>query len=403
MSRTYGWLVILSLLCCCSLAPGQETPVPEPMVDPLRAGREQQRDAWHALFAALRKEEDPQSHLSAAWALFHEFDVDYFTLVQDDGKSVLDDYQRRVEGLRTELTDANTNENPLIELAVRELEALLDDIQANRLQNARPEGLPGAAPEVQAWNDKFERFQKARALALQDRGKLVVTLYRAGDVDAIRLCVVLLERQIAQRVLLEHQEMSAAPDDAERILEERRALLDKQRQEWNRLRTLLPDSKARELMVPLAEKVCDVHALTLDLLKARLATGGDEEERQEAEKRIAGLVKKLFGAYVDLQRKAAARYIDGRLSVEQLARVHDLRMYTTVWADPALNPGDVIADGVEVAEMWTKLHEQLQMDRADSIEVRIALAKKLEAQLTRDERQGPMAKTEPTAPAEELK
>jgi hypothetical protein len=387
MFRLYLLAALIAIAFACSTTAAQD---PTPMVDPLRSVREEQRDAWAKLAEQWHASEKAEDQLRAAWALFHQFDTDYFTLLEGDGGPLLDKYERQIKQWSKAVED-QADDDGLARLAVTELNALLDDVAANRLQAARPEGLPGDAPEVQAWNAKFERFQVARIKALQDRGKQLVALYRAGDIDALRPCVALLERQIAERVLLEHDEMVAPPEQVEDVNAKRRAaLLTKQQEEWKRLRKFLQDTKSKEALIDLGEQVCDLHLLTLDLLHAR------RDAKKADDERVVALAKKVFAAYQGLQREAAKQHLDGRVSVEQLARVHDLRTYTTLWNDAALPPADAIADLIEVAQTWAKLHELLTKDDAESTDAQIAQAKKLETEIARKERQGTMeAEKEP--------
>jgi hypothetical protein len=385
MPRAFVIAALSAIAFACSTIVAQEPATePTPMVDPLRSVREEQRDAWANLAEQCHASEKPVDQLRAAWALFHQFDTDYFTLLEGDGRPVLDKYDRQIK-LWSKAVEDQANDHGLARLAVTEFNALLDDVAANRLQAARPEGLPGDAPQVQAWNAKFERFQIARIKALQERGKQLVVLYRAGDIDALRPCVALLERQIAERVLLEHDEMVAPAEQAEDVNAKRRAaLLTKHQEEWKRLRKFLHDTTSKEALIDLGEQVCDLHLLTLDLLTARRAAKKADDER------VSELAKKVFAAYQSLQREAAKQHLDGRVNVEQLARVHDLRMYTTLWNDAALPPADAIADLIEVAQTWAKLHELLTKDDAESTDAQIARAKKLETEIAQKEPQGTM-------------
>lgn len=399
MLLTRRWALGLLLSSCCYYQLlAQEDLQPVPMTDPLRALRVQQRDAWQKLYRSLRERDRPEASLSAAWALFHQFDVDYFTLLEDDGKALLQRYETETKGFLKSL-DVQAKQNKVAQLAAMELEAQLDDLYANKLQNERPEGLAVDAPEMESWSDKVGNFQKARATALQERGKLVLALYRAGEVDVTRLCLVLLERQIAERVLLEHQEMNAGAKNAKAFAERRSLLLDKQRREWRQMRELLPNTDAKAPQVPLGEQICNLQLLSLDLGQSRLTGNGAQEgDAKEAEDRIAGSIQEVLEAFQKLHRAAAAQFAAGRLSVEDLARMHDLRMYTTIWTDPAASLVDVIADGIEVAALWDKLHAQLAGKDPDSIDTQIALAKKIETDIARQERQGPAPETKAAEP-----
>lgn len=378
-------LFIVVVLLVSGRACGQEALQPAPMTDPLRALRGEQLEAWESLYRALRDSKQPRS-LTSAWALFHQFDVDYFTLLDGDSAPVLDRYEREIEAFRKSIAE-RADEDEVTRLAVMELDALRDDLEANRLQNARPDDKAEAA-QLKVWNDKFNQFQLARAKNLQDRGKLVLNLYRTGDVDAIRLCVVLLERQIAERVLVEHQEMIAGAKNAAQYAARRQRLFEKQRKEWKQLADLLPDSKAATSTEKLGNQICELHLLTLDLLESRLHSPEDTTPAKEAEEASAALAKKLFAAYQELQRSAVAQHGDAKLSVEQLARIHDLRMYTTIWSDPSVPAADIVADAIEVATMWQRLHDALTKDEPEALDTQIALAKKLDTEVAQRERQG---------------
>lgn len=398
MLRHVGFLLVLLAGLSSGRTVAQEALQPEPMVDPLRPIRTQQRDAWEKLYEQLTKEPDAATALPAAWALFHQFDVDYFYLLEEDAAGMLVRYEKTTTGLRKKLAEVAMVDSTA-SLAVMELDALLDDFNANRLQDSRPEGQRDDAPEVKAWNTKFDQFQLTRARAQQERGKLVLTLYRSGKVDVARLCIILLERQIAERMLLEHQEMIAGPKNVARYTARRKILFDKQRQEWKQLRDLLPDTTASRDQIALGEQICALHMLTLDLLQARLAVPTDAAARKVADENVAAIAKKVFAAYQELHRAAAAKFAEGKINVEQFARFHDLRMYTTIWIDASLNATDVVAEGFEVAEVWARLHEQLAKTDPEGRDTLIALAKKLETEATRLERQGaPPAKDETKMP-----
>lgn len=375
----------------------QDAVQPTAMTDPLRPLRIEQRDAWQRLFQAQRDEKSPPAALSAAWALFHQFDVDYFSLLEAEPEGLLKVYERDTEQFLDDL-DKLASEDNVAELARMELKALLDDIEANRLQNTRPEGVPGDSPELTAWNDKFTQFQRARAIALQDRGKLVLTLYRAGDVDVARLCLVLLERQIAERVLLEHQEMIGGADRVTEFVTRRKKLYDKQVREWQQLQALLPDTDSRTPQVPLGEQICALQLLSIDLLQARLPETSSEKIDDPAEDKSAPLVVKLLTAYRNLHRGSVEQHGAGKLTIEQLARLHDLRMYTTIWSHPAAPPADVAADSVEVATMWAKLHAELEKKSSNEADITIALAKKLEAEIAHNDLVGVPEPATPSAP-----
>jgi hypothetical protein len=371
---------------CRIVAQEQETVAPEPIVDPLRPLRIKQRDAWAKLADMLHAKDDPQSQLLSAWALFHQFDVDYFSLAEADPEELLKHYEARCQAWRKKLAE-QTDPPEHVQLAIQEIDALLDDIEANRLQYARPEGDDNRSPELRDWHDKLQKFQTRRTQAMQERGRRILAMYRAGELDAVRPCVALLERQIGERVLLEEQELNASKDEATAFAQKRRALLDKQRGEWKRMRELLPQGAERTALLDIGEKICHLHSLTLDLLTARL----DSEEaspESEAKAEMAALAKRVFAAYQDLHRASAAHHGEGKLTLEQLARIHDLRMYTTIWSDPAFPPADVVADGFEVAETWNKIYEQLLKAEPEGIDTQIALAKKLESEIARDERKG---------------
>jgi hypothetical protein len=206
------------------------------------------------------------------------------------------------------------------------------------------------------------------------------------------MCVVLLERQIAERVLLEHREMTAGAAQADKFLAERIALLTKQKGEWKQIAGLFPESKLSSALIDIGQQVCSLHALTIDLAIARLQPPATDKAAQaKADERIATLVKQVFAAYQELHRNVAAQRVGEKITVEQLARIHDLRMYTAIWFDPALAPGDVVADAIEVAAMWEKLSAQLDKSNPRSLDAHLAQAKKLESAITRDERKGPAA------------
>lgn len=388
MRLTALLIAVAFILCPACLLLAQEASAPEPMADPLRAPRIKQRDAWAKLASMLHAKDEPHSQLLSAWALFHQFDVDYFSLAEADPAELLQQYEARCQAWRKKLAD-QADPPGQVQLAIHELGALLDDIEANRLQYARPEGEDNSSPELRDWHDKLQKFQTRRTQAMQERGRRIIALYRAGEIDAVRPCVALLERQIGERVLLEQQQLNAAKDEAPTFAQQRRALLDKQRGEWKRMRELLPQASERTALVEIGEKICHLHALTLDLLTARLDSNEAAEE-SEAKENAAALAKRVFAAYQDLHRAAAAYHGEGKLTLEQLARIHDLRMYTTIWNDAALPPADVVADGFEVAEMWGKVYEQLLKADPEGIDTQIALAKKLEAEVTREERKGTM-------------
>jgi len=386
-------IAVVFLLCPACLLLAQEASTPEPMADPLRATRLKQRDAWAKLAKMLHAKDDPHSQLLSAWALFHQFDVDYFSLAEADPAELLQQYDERCQAWRKKLA-AQTDPPAHVQLAMQELGALLDDIEANRLQYARPEGEDNSSPELREWHDKLQSFQFRRTEAMQERGRRIIAMYRAGEIDAVRPCVVLLERQIGERVLLEQRELSAKPDEAPDFKQQRRALFDKQRGEWRRMSELLPQATERTVLIEVGEKICHLHTLTLDLQTARLDID-DAAKESEAKESAAALAKRVFAAYQDLHRAAAAHHGEGKLTLEQLARIHDLRMYTTIWNDPALPPADVVADGFEVAELWGKVYEQLHTADPEGIDTQIALAKKLEAEVTREERKGTTPATEP--------
>jgi hypothetical protein len=396
------WLFTALLLCHLSAAAQEPMPEPMPMADPLRPQRVKLRAAWQALGESASKEADPRSRLIAAWALFHEYDVDYFTLLEGDAGELLTAYDQRCIALRKKLAK-DREKNELFDLADAELAALQDDIEANRLQNARPEQATNDAPELKAWHEKFEKFQIARVAALHERGKQIVGLFRAGEVDALRPCVALLERQIAERVLVEHQEMFAPPAAASKFAAERKSLLKRQHGEWKKMHDLLQEEKPQpQSIVAVGTRVCFLHQRTIDLLTARLAADavqGDEATVKEAQAPVADLTRRVFKAYRDLHRSGVELHGEAAMTVEQLARLHDLRMYTTIWSDPALDPADVLADGVEVSEMWTKLHAALAKSSPDSRDTQIALAKRWEAEIALAERQP----AEMTRPAEASK
>lgn len=407
--------VLVGALVCALLvgpAPGQtpadpsatapkleEQPSPEPMVDPFRDQRLKQRDAWRRVAMDLRREKSASAALTAAWATFHEFDVDYFYLAEGDGSDLLDHYERQCKTWIESLGEtAPTSRERLVAM---ELRCILDDIEANRLQYKRPEGAAPDAAEVLAWDEEYERFQAGRVRGLQNRGKLVATLFREGEVDALRICVALLERQIAERVLAEHQQDRArrAGERGDRTAQ-RRALLKRHRQEWTQLDGLIAEHATA--VSDLGSKACHLHGLMVDLLLARLdaeTTQGDDAAATEATEKVTSLTKRLFGTYQDLHRAAAASYLEAKLSVEQLARVHDLRMYTTIWSNPALDPADVAADAVEVAEVWKTLHDRLAEEQKEPTALLIARAKHLEAEIDCASRQGNTAASPPMADA----
>jgi hypothetical protein len=386
MLRSLFALTLLISLGPLALAQEPQANPQEAQPDPLRPQRLEQRDTWQQLGAALQKEADPRSQWAAAWALFHAYDVDCFGLMEGDLEALLKSYARRCDDWRTPLRE-KLDSHILFDLADAELAALADDIEANRLQNSRPE----EPAKLAAWNEQFATFQTARVNASHARGKLAVTAYRKGEADAVRPCVALLERQIAERQLLEHQELSSSKDAAAKFAAQRKTLLQRQHGEWKKMNDLVMEEKARETAkAELGAKVCFLHQRTIELILARLKAAevvGDESEVKAAQEPVVDLTRRLFQAYRDVHRTGVELHGDGKLSVEQLARLHDLRMYTTLWIDPALDQADVMADIVEVAEMWNKLHAALAKTSPESRDAQIAKAKRLEAEIAKLERQ----------------
>jgi hypothetical protein len=380
------WLPILALLFFSHPAFAQQPEPEQPQADPLRPQRVAERDAWAKLGTRLQAEEDPRSQLLAAWALFHAYDVDCFAIMEGDPSALLKSYAQRCEEWRKGLR-GKLDSNILFDLADAELAALADDIEANRLQNLKPE----ETKELPTWNEKFETFQTARVTALHERGKLIVKAYREGEVDALRCCVALLERQIAERQLLEHQELAAEAEAAPKFAAQRKTLLQRQQTEWKTMNDLLMAEKERaSARAELGAKVCFLHQRTINLLQARSKADevrGTESEVQAAREPAAELTRRLFTAYRDLHRTAAELHGDGKLTVDQLARLDDLRMYTTIWTDPALDAADVAADVVEVAEMWRKLHEALAKSSPEGRDTQIARAKRQASEIVRLERE----------------
>lgn len=396
-------LLLLPLLLAPLAAKAQEaTPreaVPEPralepeaMVDALRPQRLLQRDAWRKTAAALRaKRTDPRAQLIGTWAMYHQFDIDFYWLVESDVDAVLDAYERDLRAWHTELTPLAERER-VAKLAQYELTALLDDIAANRLQ-AQYDSANGEGKEALGkWFAEYADFQTQRAQTMQQRGRLIVELYRAGEVDSLRPVLALLERQIAERLLSDHlAEQAAHLGKTERdFAAQRKVLLAKQREEWKQLAQLLPEVKKNAALVELSGKVCELQELTLEVLLLRAAgANANEPMAQVSGGKEAELVKGLFARYQDLQRAASAAFFEKKLSIEEFARVHDLRMYTSLWQDKHLQVADVAADGIEVATQWTKAEETLQREQPGTIATAIATAKRLEAEITREERKPP--------------
>jgi hypothetical protein len=156
------------------------------------------------------------------------------------------------------------------------------------------------------------------------------------------------------------------------------------------MRTLLGESDAALSAKDIGAQVCDLQRVALEVVRAkRLARevggGGEEGEVNAAQKRVTQAAQRLFAAHQEMHRAAAKQNIEAALTTEQFARVHDLRMYTTLWHDGTVPAADVVADAIEVAETWAKLHNRLDKSAPESIEARIALAKKLETAIAREE------------------
>ncbi len=367
------------------------------MVDALRPQRVMQRDAWRKTTRALRsKNSDARAQLIGVWAMYHEFDVDFYWLVESDLSAALDKYERDLRAWSDKLSPLAERES-IAKLAQYDLGCLLDDIAANRLQDEYEGARAQGGEALGKWFATYADFQTQRAQRMQQRGKLVVELYRTGEVDGIRLTTALLERQVSERLLIDHlAEQAAHLGQAERkFTAERAALIAKQRNEWRQIAKILPEVQANSELAALADKVCEIEGVKLEILQLRAARNAnhdqppasDQHDPQEAE-----LVKQLFAKYQDLQRTAIDRFFAQKINVEELARVHDLRMYTRLWEDKHLQLADVLADSIEVAAQWAKVEELLVRQQPNTIAAAIASAKKLEAEITREERKPSPAK-----------